>query len=562
MLCWGVLPPYRLFLLFLISSRLTAQSPSLLDILQQELNRNFTALQSADPAPYFLAYEAVDQQAASVTAMFGALVRSSSSDSRSLDVTLRAGSPKFDNYHRMRGDRAQFTAGVQLPIETNANAIRRRAWLETDRIYRLASQRLIRLKANAQVKANEEDDSDDFSIEEPQIHAAPPVRFAFDNNGWATRARVWSSEFNKHRGILASSVTVVADAQTKYLVNSEGSRLSHGRSFARILITAQGKAGDGMDLVATDTFEAETPARLPNDAALTAAVTKVANHLTGLIQAPPVDPFVGPAILSGSAAGVFFHEIFGHRIEGHRQKDETEGQTFTNSVGKPVLPAFLSVNFDPTRKSIGGIDLNGWYDYDDEGVKARPVHVVENGILKTFLMSRSPIRGFPKSNGHGRRQPGAEIVSRQSNLIVESAQAVPNEKLRAMLVAEIKKQGKPYGLYFEQVTGGFTTTGRQGLQAFTVIPLLVYRVYPDGRPDELVRGVSIVGTPLASFSKIIATSDKPEVFNGICGAESGSVPVSAVSPALLVTEIEIQRKPAGLDSPPALPRPTLSGGGF
>ncbi len=562
MLCWGVLPPHRLFLLFLISSPLTAQSPSLLDILQQELNRNFTALKSADPAPYFLAYEAVDQQAASVTAMFGALVRSSSSDSRSLDVTLRAGSPKFDNYHRMRGDRAQFTAGVQLPIETNANAIRRRAWLETDRIYRLASQRLIRLKANAQVKANEEDDSDDFSIEEPQIHVAPPVKFAFDNNGWATRVRKWSSEFNKHRGILASNVTVVADAQTKYLVNSEGTRLRYGRPFARILITAQGKAGDGMDLVATDTFEAETPARLPNDDTITAAVTKVANHLTGLIQAPPVDPFVGPAILSGSAAGVFFHEIFGHRIEGHRQKDETEGQTFTKSVGKPVLPTFLSVNFDPTRKSIGGVDLNGWYDYDDEGVKARPVNVVENGILETFLMSRSPIRGFPKSNGHGRRQPGAEIVSRQSNLIVESAQAVSNEKLRAMLIEEIKKQGKPYGLYFEQVTGGFTTTGRQGLQAFTVIPLLVYRVYPDGRPDELVRGVSIVGTPLASFSKIIATSDKPEVFNGICGAESGSVPVSAVSPALLVTEIEIQRKPAGLDSPPALPRPTLPGGGF
>lgn len=562
MLCWGVLPPCRLFLLLLVPPSLTAQSPSLLDILQQELNRNFTALKSADPAPYFLAYEAVDQQAASVTATFGALVRSSSSGSRSLDVTLRLGSPQFDNYHRMRGDRAQFTAGVQLPIETNANAIRRRAWLETDRIYRLASQRLIRLKANAQVKANEEDDSGDFSIEEPQVHESPAARLTFDAGGWATRVRKWSGEFNKYRGILASNVTVVADAQTKYLVNSEGTRLRHGRSFARILITAQGKAGDGMDLVATDTFEAETPARLPNESTIAAAVVKVANHLTGLMAAPPVDPFVGPAILSGSAAGVFFHEIFGHRVEGHRQKDENEGQTFTKSLGKPVLPSFLSVTFDPTLRSAGGVDLNGWYDYDDEGVKARPVRAVENGILKTFLMSRSPIRGFPKSNGHGRRQPGAEIVSRQSNLIVESTRAVSSEKLRTMLIAEIKSQGKPYGLYFEQVTGGFTTTARQGLQAFTVIPLLVYRVYPDGRPDELVRGVSIVGTPLASFSKIVATSDKPEVFNGICGAESGNVPVSAVSPALLVTEIEIQRKPAGLDSPPALPRPTPSGGGF
>src|SRR5262249_14371096 len=278
-------------------------------------------------------------------------------------------------------------------------------------------------------------------------------------------------------------------------------------------------------------------------------------NLTSLLKAPLSDPFVGPAILSGRATGVFFHEIFGHRIEGHRQKDESEGQTFTKSVNQPVLPDFLSVKFDATKPEFQGVTLHGSYLYDDEGVKAQPVTIVDKGILKTFLMSRSPIQGFPNSNGHGRRQPGAEVVSRQSNLFVESSKQVSDAELRNMLIAEVKRQGKPYGLYFDQVSSGYTTTQRRGLQAVTVVPLVVYRVYPDGRPDELIRGVDIVGTPLASFAKILATSDKMQVFNGICGAESGSVPVSAIAPAILVSEIEVQRKERSQDRPPYLTRP-------
>ena len=288
---------------------------------------------------------------------------------------------------------------------------------------------------------------------------------------------------------------------------------------------------------------------------LLASIDRVAGDLTGLLHAPEAEPFVGPAIFSGRAAGVFFHEIFGHRVEGHRQKDVTEGQTFTKSIGTQVLPDFLSVVFDPTRRKIDEIDLNGWYEYDDEGVKARPVLAVDKGVLKTFLMSRSPIKGIGQSNGHGRRQPGYEVVSRQSNLIVESSNSVPEARLRQMLIDEIKRQNKPYGLYFRDITGGFTTTSRAGLQAFKVIPIVVYRVYADGRPDELVRGADIVGTPLASFSKILATSDKLEVFNGYCGAESGSVPVSAVAPAILVSEIEIEKKAKSQDRPPLLPPP-------
>jgi TldD protein len=538
------------------------QQPSgLLRVLEEELGRNFAVLkEKGDPAPYFLGYSVTENEVDAVSATFGALTGQPRSHNRSLDVTLRVGSLELDNYHRSGNDRPQFTGGVPVAIQDGVGAIRRTAWLETDRVYRMAAQRLIQLKTSQQVKVARTDDSADFSKEEPAQFTAnlPPVKY--NANEWAQRVRKLSARFAKFPGILNSGVSLRVQRETKYIVTSEGTRIQMGRNFAQIVFSARGKASDGMDLSVYDSFEADDPARLPKDDVVLAAIDKAAADLTALLRAPVVDPYVGPAILSGRASGVFFHEIFGHRIEGHRQKDEAEGQTFTKSLNGPVLPNFLSVIFDPTRSTAAGTFLNGSYAYDDEGVKAQRVVTVENGILKTFLMSRSPVKDVPNSNGHGRRQPGAEIVARQSNLFVESSKTVPQSELRKMLIEELKRQNKPWGLYFSQVTGGFTTTARRGLQAFTVIPLIVYRIYADGQPDELVRGVDIVGTPLASFSKIMATSDKPEVFNGICGAESGNVPVSAISPAILISEIEIQSKARSQDRPPLLPRPATGGG--
>jgi len=129
-----------------------------------------------------------------------------------------------------------------------------------------------------------------------------------------------------------------------------------------------------------------------------------------------------------------------------------------------------------------------------------------------------------------------------------------------MLLAEVRRQNKPYGLYFQDITSGLTTTQRGGMQAFKVVPVIVYRIYADGRPDELIRGADMVGTPLASFNKILATSDRTEVFNGYCGAESGWVPVAVVSPAILVSEIEIEKMEKSQNRPPILPPPPVSSG--
>ncbi len=552
---------FSILLVLFASAGCAAATQSLPRILNEELQRNFSILkQKGDPPPYFMAYEVTEEETQAITAGMGSLLANSKSHRRYLDITVRVGSPKLDNYHIVQGQRPRFTPGAPIPLDDVPNAIRRTVWLNTDRTYRAAARRLIEIKSNERIKLAADDQSDDFSSEKPSIHEELPPRVPFPEEEWTSHLRKWSAELAKYDAVLSSGVTLVVTRETKYFVDTEGSRLEYGRTFTTLAIQAQGKAPDGMDLVATQSYEASEPAHLPTAPAIVAAVNHVGQDLTDLMRAPVVEPFVGPAILSGSAAGVFFHEIFGHRVEGHRQRDDTEGQTFTKSLNALVLPGFLSVVFDPTRRSVGPEDLNGWYEYDDEGVAARPITLVDNGILKTFLMSRTPVKGFASSNGHGRRQPGHEVVSRQSNLIVESKKQVSDAELRQMLIEEIKRQNKPYGLYFEQVTGGYTTTQRRGLQAFTVLPLIVYRVYPDGRPDELVRGVDIVGTPLASFARIVATSNRSEVFNGYCGAESGSVPVSAVSPALLVSEIEIQKKDRGQEKPPVLPRPVAGAG--
>ena len=528
----------------------------LLNTLKDELQRNFDALKKkADPAPYFLSYEVTDQDTHTVSASLGVLNSSGSSHNRYLDTTVRVGDPTLDNFRRVRGERIQFTSGAPVSIDDNPAPLRQGLWLETDRIYRAAAERLIKIKTNQQVKAADRDKSNDFSSEESYAHWEKPPTVTFDKTRWTQNVRDLSKDFLKYPDLLSSDVQASFQSDTRYFVNTEGTAVQHGRDFARVIITASAKAKDGMDVSDFESFEAADPKDLPSEDVIRAAVKKVADNVEALTTAKTAEPFVGPAIFSGRASGVFFHEIFGHRIEGHRQKDESEGQTFTKSVGEKILPDFLSVTFDPTVKRISGIDLNGWYEYDDEGVLGKPVKAVEIGVLKSFLMSRSPIEGFDHSNGHGRRQPGLEVVSRQSNLIVNSTRTVSNPKLREMLIEEVKKQNKPYGLYFEDITGGFTTTQRSGLQAFKVIPVIVYRVYADGRPDELIRGADIVGTPLASFAKIIATSDKQEVFNGYCGAESGSVPVSAVSPAILISEIEIEKKDSSQDLLPLLPSP-------
>jgi TldD protein len=540
----------------------TAGAP-LLSILAEELTRNATELgKQGHDAPYFLSYEAFDQRSVTIDASFGSLVSTANDHSRSLDVDVRIGDHRLDNTHRLRGEwdiTRDFTRTAWLPLDDDAGAIRSVAWLTTHAEYERAIEDLARVRANKRLLVAEEDDSDDFSVEPASNFYEPAATLSLDEKAWEAKVRSYSIAFTKHPEILESSVKVQASAETRYLVTSEGGRIQVARTHGRIEITASTTAEDGMRLERTETMDVPSASELPRDAAVLTQVERVISDLLALRTAPPIEPYAGPAILDGRAAGVFFHEIFGHRVEGHRQKDEEEGQTFAHQVGQPVMPSFLDVFDDPSVLSLNGVPLNGYYPFDDEGVRGARTTLVDHGILSGFLLSRSPARGFPRSNGHGRREHGHRIVSRQANLVVDPARTTTPAALKDRLIEELRRDKLPFGLRFHEITGGYTNTTRFGSQAFKVMPVMVYRIYADGH-EELVRGVDLEGTPLAALARIEAAANDFDVFNGVCGAESGWVPVSATSPSILLGQIEVTHKETSHDRPPLLPPPPLPPG--
>jgi TldD protein len=546
--------------LLLPPARAAAPESALVGLLAEELKYSLDNLALPDGTkPYYLAYTVTDSSSVSMSATLGAIDGDDDNRQRTLDVDVRVGEYATDNTHKLRGGNTGFDLSdlmsestTELSLTDDGEAIRQTLWLATDRQFKTAVKKYQRVLTNLKTKVEEEDKSGDFTHEDASVYAEPEAHLALDRAAWIERIREASKLARQYPLIYSSSVALTASAQNRYMVTSEGTRLQTGRKLFRVAVTAGTKAEDGMGLSQTYIFNASSEQGLPSAADVAAAFQKVILQVLALREAPLVEPYTGPAILRNRASGVFFHEIFGHRIEGHRQKDVEEGQTFAKKVGEQILPEFITVHDNPTLARFGDEDLRGYYKFDEEGVAAQDVRLVEGGVLKTFLMSRSPLDSFPKSNGHGRRDPGSKVVSRQGNLMVESSKTMPFDQLRQRLIEECRTQDKPYGLLFEDITGGFTGTRRAGAQSFKVLPVVVYRIYPDGRPDELVRGVDVVGTPLTCFSKIIAAGDDAAVFNGTCGAESGWVPVSAISPSILVSQIEVEKRRRDQDKPPIL----------
>jgi predicted Zn-dependent protease len=523
-------------------------------VMQSELKRATTDLAKSDPAPYYISYTVYDQTAIVLAGAYGSLITNTGVHRRQADVTMRVGSPALDNTHGQ--SRSSGMISGSIPFGTDPGAIARVLWELTDRSYRRASPAFLNVKTNTAVRAEEEDKSPDFSKESAVTHTGEEIKLPdLDRPNWEAEIRRISGTFRKYPEVYFATVVLQVQNAKERKVTSEGTAVITPSASTRLMIEAQTRADDGMDLLRIETFQAPSAKELPDEKELTAKAEKMAADLDALRKAPVAEPYAGPALLSGRAAAVFFHEVLGHRLEGHRQRDEDEGQTFTKKVGQEVLPKFLSIVDDPTKREMTGMKLAGTYEFDNEGVPARRTELITDGVLKGFLTSRMPIKGFAHSNGHGRNQPGLMPTGRQGNLIVSSSQSVPEKDLRQKLIDEVKKQGKPYGLYFDDIQGGFTLTTRSLPQAFQVLPVIVYKVYADGRPDELVRGVDIVGTPLAALTRIITTGDEQHVFNGVCGAESGSVPVSAVAPAMLFSEMEVQKRAHEHDRPPILPPP-------
>lgn len=536
---------------------------SLLDAMATEMNRNQQQLklQGHEP-PYFMSYQLKDYDQQVITARYGALFVNNGYRDRRITVDVRVGSYAFDSSVPEELDFAFTTKGTSYfarpegPIDDSPMALRTALWLLTDERYKSALFQFLKKKGEDVYTVDDPKRPPSFSREKPNTYVQAPVAFPFDRERWTRVAREISGRFNGRPEIFDSDVRITADKVVRLFVSTEGSRIVTEETLYGLHVTAMARAEDGQLLDNSRTFYSPTEAGLPSEADLAKAADVVISELLALRQAPAIDPYTGPAILAPEASGVLFHETVGHRLEGNRQGDDREGKTFRGQEGKPVLPVFLSIHDDPTLRTLGGDPLNGYYLFDEEGVKGQRVTLVEKGVLKNYLLSRQPVEGFLQSNGHGRSQGTRRPVARMANLLVESTKQVSDEELKRMLIAEAKRQGKPYGLIIRDITGGNTNTSSYGYQAFKGVPRMVYRVDVRDGKESLVRGVEIVGTPLSSVNRILASGKKAGLFNGFCGAESGMVPVSTVAPAVLLQEIELQRSIEGKDRPPILISPT------
>jgi predicted Zn-dependent protease len=537
-----------------------AAKDPVMNAVVKELERSYAGLKKAEPVQlYYLGYEVTVNRHGSLSAKLGALNYKSEAPSATLDVDMRVNTMDLDNTHQVKGDMAwtNSTQSENLPValDGNEDAIRARIWEYTDKAYKKAQEKFTKVKMNKAVTAAEDDPSPDFSPAKPEEFYETVTLEPADLNAWGERLKKHSARLAGFPFIYDSGVSLQYENKHRYMATSEGSRIKTGNNYIILSYSLSSRTTDGMEISRYMSYHGDSFDDLPAAGQLDADMDKSVKELEALKTAPVVEPYSGPAILRAKAAGVYFHEIIGHRLEGHRQKLEDSGQTFAKKVGQKVTGDIITLYDDPSLKEFNGKPLRGYYRYDDEGVRGQRASLIENGVLKGFMMSRSPIRGFGASNGHGRRSSGNPTVSRMGNLVVEASKTVPYAELRQMLIDECKRQGKPFGLVFDDISGGFTYTGRGSGQSFKVKPLLVYKVYTDGRPDEVVRGVDIVGTPIVSFSKLTAAADDYGIFNGTCGAESGWVPVSAVSPSLLITEMEVEKSQKSQQKPPVLEPP-------
>jgi predicted Zn-dependent protease len=543
----------------------STQDPRLvvLGALKAELSRAKERLRmpKEDP-PYFLRYLVRDYDETEVVSRFGALITDDYTRARQATVEARVGDYQFDNTADDSTERMfdvddfdRYDPPIATPIDEDVDALRATLWLQTDVKYKRALA-LLHKKRGSRVTTVVEDESiPSFSREEPQKAVDPKVEVKVDRAAWRERLKRVSATFKVYPDIFDSQVKLSVSHQTRYLVTTEGTELVNERLIWGLHFAAQGRAPDGLLVAHYKSFYGASEAEMPDEKTLIAAAAQLAEEVNKLRAAPMLDPYNGPAILLSEAAGVFFHEALGHRLEGERQNDNKEGATFKGQIGNPILPAFLTVMDDPTKRKAGNVSLNGYYRFDDEGVVSRPVKLVERGVLRNYLKSRTPVKGAPTSNGHGRAEGTQDPIGRMGNTMVVSERRVPYAKLKEMLLAEVKRQKKAFGLIIADISGGQTNTTTYDFQAFKGMPRIVYKVDANTGKETLVRGVEFVGTPIGSLNRIVASSDQEGVFNGFCGAESGYVPVSTVAPALLISEIELQRTRRAMERPPILPAP-------
>lgn len=545
-----------------MNASLTAPYDQVLRAMRQELKRNLKRLRlpGLEP-PYFISYLVRDQYHFNVWGNDGAVfyLQPEGERYRHIYVEVRVGSREFDNtvaggLHQdlSKEESHEFR---QLPVDDDPLAIRRVLWRLTDIKYKEALSSFLRKKSQLLKRRNRFEGLPCLSREEPvqHYHLLAPAEWPRDH--WVEMVRKTSASFRRCRHLTNSWVRLQALRERVLLVNSEGTEIVTEDDYFKVTSELTTLADDGMPLEQGWHHYCRDLEEMPTAAAIAAALEQKVELLMRTRRAPLLEPYSGPALLSPEAAGVFFHEAVGHRLEGERLLSDDEGHTYAGRLGHEILPSFLNISDDPTCRRFRSRSVWGSYEFDDEGVPAQRVDLVSRGVLRNYLLSRTPVPGFERSNGHGRHASYEFPTARMGVFRIEAQGGLSREELKGALLEEMERQKKRWGLRLEEVASGETNTSSYDFQGFAGTPRVLYQV--DGRTgrERLVRGVEFIGTPLLSAAKVLAAGRDLEIHHHYCGAESGWIRVSTISPSILVSEIELQRMSGTPSRPPILPPP-------
>lgn len=524
---------FGIFILWICCQAISSQSYKedvLFDILKREVDYYYSHL-SQDSIPVsFLSLNVSDEKHLTITSDMGYSSFTENS-SRKLYPTIRFGGNFKKRQLSRENDWMQIFVGreqIDLPLADDSLTIKEVIWRTLSKNYVDAVEALYKNEKKDSVQ-NEVD-----KAEPEKFFESPLPEHKIDKEKWTALLNT-ITQIQKESILATCKASLSFQTRRNYIVNSDGTEIVQNRRTFWIWLQASVKDQKGIECPLDREFFAYDESELPDENTLCQTMVDLIARADALSKAPLAEAYSGPVLFSGEAGGVFFHEVIGHRLE----RDDSE---FKPMMGKNVLPKDISVTCDPTIKDKFGTPLDGYYLYDDEGTKAQKVECIKDGIMKNFLHVIPQKKEDAPSNGHGRAAFGEKPIPRQSNLIVETSSPYTEQQLREMLVQQLKEDDKEYGYYIRTVSNGWTTTSNSTnrVSSFNVVPIETYKIYADGRPDSLVRGVSFIGTPLVAFSNIKAAGSKPEIINGKCGSRSGWLPVSITSPMIYVSQIETQ----------------------
>ncbi len=506
-----------------------AASDPMLHAMQQELDREVPLLLLPGmQRPYFVEYRLDDYNTYEALANYGALTREESNHQRVVRVTVRIGDATIDSSSG-RGDGV-----VELaPEDNDPAALRYALWITTDQAYK-GALRAYAAKQAALKRFEKPPTEKDFATAQAEIHLEPLVKLELDKAEWKRRIADASGAFlaepalkQTAADIQYSSANVRGVVVNEYLVNTEGTVLRQGYGGYNASISVGTQAADGMRLSRDNGTTAVRASELEGAEAFHKRAVVDVETLEALRHAPLADAedYHGPVLFSGDAATDVLNHLFVPNVEADRPEMGTTARTvgaYQSSFRAKVLPEFMNVVDDPRRKTFEGKELLGSYAVDDEGVPAQAVDVVEHGKLMNYLVSRTPIRDFPTSNGHGRAAPGQAAHARASVMVFTSTAPVKDAELHAKLIAMAKEQGRD--VYEVETLGG------------ELVPRMLYRVHPDGT-RELVRGAIFDELDNRSLrSDVVAAGETLYVQESL-----GALPQTTIGPAMLFDDIEVKR---------------------